>query len=268
LNAGDWIREALERLTAAGVEEPKLDAQLLAARVLGQDRSWVLAHPEAEIPRGAEDLLERRVAREPLAYILGHREFFGRVFAVEPGVLVPRQETETLVEVALEGLGGKVLDVGTGSGCLAVTIKLERPQWMVAACDVSQVALRVARYNAETLGATVHVTRSDLFEAFAGIQFGLIVSNPPYIPEGEQLQPEVGLFEPGEALFAGADGLAVYRRLAGEAAPFLTPWGHLVVELGDGMSSSVTALFEERAWTLVEIRNDLGGVPRAAVFRR
>lgn len=240
----------------------------MAAHALGKDRSWILAHPESEVPSGADALLARRAAREPLAYILGQREFYGRMFEVEPGVLIPRQETETLVDVALEGLGGKVLDVGTGTGCLAVTIKLERPQWMVAACDVSQVALHVARRNAERLGATVHVAKSDLFEAFQGVQFGLIVSNPPYIRAAEELQPEVGQFEPSEALYAGPDGLAVYRRLAAEAGPCLTPWGHLVLEIGDGMAAEVTTVFEEQGWTLVEIRNDLGGTPRAAVFQR
>lgn len=226
----------------------------------------MLAHPEAEVPDEASELLDRRLRREPLALILGRREFYGRPFLVEPGVLVPRQETETLVDAALDGLGGKVLDVGTGTGCLAVSIKLERPNWMVAACDIDPVAVRLARKNAERLGATVHVTRSDLFEAFEGVVFGLIVSNPPYIAENAVLPPEVGVHEPERALFAGPDGLDVYRRLAREAKGRLMPWGRLIVELGDGMSASVTDVFESEGWRTGEVRNDLGGMPRAATF--
>ena len=179
MRTDEWINNAVDRLSLAGVVEPKLDAQLLVAHALGTSRSSVLAHPESEVPETAEAFLSRREKREPLAYILGWREFYGRKFAIEPGILIPRQETETLIEVALDGLGGNVLDIGTGSGCLAITIKLERPNWMIAACDINPVAVRLARRNAEALGATVHVTRSDLLDAFPETRFGLIVSNPP-----------------------------------------------------------------------------------------
>ncbi|MBS1724968.1 MAG: peptide chain release factor N(5)-glutamine methyltransferase [Armatimonadetes bacterium] len=263
----DWISSAEDRLAKAGVLEPRLDAQLLAAAVTTQSRSWVLAHPEAEIPDTVEALLARREQREPLALILGYREFYGRRFFVEPGTLVPRQETETIVDVALEGMGGKVLDIGTGTGCLALTIKLERPNWMVAACDVSPVAVRLARKNADALGALVHVTRSNLYEAFGDVKFGLIVSNPPYIAEGASLPPEVADFEPALALYAGHDGLDVYRRLALESMGHLMPWGRLVLEVGDGMSDDVIALFEAQGWANTDVRNDLSGVPRAVVFQ-
>ena len=179
---------------------------------------------------------------------------------------MPRQETETIVEAALDGLGGKVLDIGTGSGCLAVTIKLERPNWMVAACDIDPVAVRTARKNAERFGATVHITRSDLFEAFEGVVFGLIVSNPPYIADAEHLPPEVGGYEPPRALFAGSKGLDVYVRLAAEAKAHLMPWGRLIVELGDGMTDAVTDVFLGEGWSLKELRPDLGGTPRSATF--
>ena len=262
----DWIRSATARLQTAGVPEPRLDAQMLVTHALNRDRSWVLAHPESEIPEALEDLLTRREKREPLAYILGWREFYGRRFSVEPGVLVPRQETETLIDSALEGLGGKVLDIGTGTGCIATTIKLERPNWMVAACDISPIAVRLARKNAEALGATIHVTRSDLFEAFGDTKFGIIVSNPPYICAGAVLQAEVGLYEPAEALFAGADGLAIYRRLAVEAKANLMPWGRLILEIGDGMEDLVTPVFVELGWSLTETKPDLAGMPRALTF--
>jgi len=262
----EWIRSAEGRLAKAGVPDSRLDAQMLAAHALSQERSWILAHPEAEVPIEAEAFLKRREQREPLAYILGWREFYGRRFQVVPGVLVPRQETETLVEVALEGLGGKVLDVGTGTGCLAVTIKLERPTWMVAACDISQTAVSLARTNAHALDATVHVTRSDMFEAFMDTQFGVIVSNPPYVATGAELPPEVAGYEPHEALYAGLDGLDFYRRLALEARHRLVSWGRLIVELGDGMEPEVSAMFTEHGWTVVEARPDLGGMPRALVL--
>lgn len=260
------MREAETRLRAAGVLEPRLDAQIIAAHSLGQDRSWILAHPEAEVPLEAEEALKCREARQPLAVILGSREFYGRRFLVEPGVLVPRQESETLVDVALEGLGGKVLDIGTGTGCLAVTVKLERPNWMVAACDIDPTAVRLARKNAQRLGATVHITRSDLFEAFEGVVFGLILSNPPYVADGAALPPEVAGHEPARALFAGPDGLDVYRRLAHEGKGHLMAWGRMIVELGDGMEQAVTQVFQEEGWEVAEIRLDLGGMPRAAAY--
>lgn len=263
----DWMPDAVRRLTEAGVPEPVLDAQLLAAHALGTSRSFVLAHPEAALPSSVSEFLARRERREPLAYITGRREFYGREFAVEPGVLVPRQETECLVEAALDGLGGKVLDIGTGTGCLAVTIKLERPNWMVAAGDVSPVAVRLARRNAEALGATVHVARSDMYEAFADTKFGLVVCNPPYIPRGTELQAEVGLYEPAEALFGGVDGLSFFHRLAVESKGRLMPWGRLIVEIGAGQKDDVVRVFEEEGWVLTATRDDLLGHPRALTFQ-
>ncbi|MCW5936985.1 MAG: peptide chain release factor N(5)-glutamine methyltransferase [Fimbriimonadaceae bacterium] len=268
MTLGEWVVAAAGRLRRVGIERPDLEAQVLAAQATGRGRAWVLAHPESLAPPGADALLERRMAHEPLAYIRGSRDFYGRVFRVAPGVLVPRQETETLVEAALGGLGGRVLDVGTGSGCLAITLKLERPSWFVAAVDVSAAALRVARANAREHDAVVLFRHGDLFEPFAGMQFGLIVSNPPYIAEGAALPPDVSLYEPEVALYAGPDGLAIYRRLADEAAPYLMPWGRLLVELGDGMLEAVRGVFEPRGWVLQDVADDLGGVPRAATFAR
>lgn len=267
MNCHDWIQEGRRRLEAAGIEEALLDAQLLVAHSAGQDRSWVLAHPEAGITDTIDLLISRRERREPLSYILGWREFFGRKFFVEPGVLVPRQDSETLVEVALDGLGGKVLDVGTGTGCLAVTIKLERPNWMVAACDVSTASVRLARKNARNQGVNVLVTRSDLFEGFGDTKFGLIVCNPPYVKCGATLQPEIADWEPPEALFAGPDGLDIYCRISHEAKGYLMPWGRLVLEIGDGMAPSVTDLFQTSGWEVLSTHQDLTGTDRALTLR-
>lgn len=267
MNLGEWRVAAVTRLVEAGIESPGLEADLLAAHALGRERSWVLAHPGALAPKRLESLLARRLRREPLAYILGWREFYGRRFAVRPGVLIPRQESETLVESALDGMGGNVLDIGTGSGCLAVTLKLERPNWFVAACDVSPTAVRVARENARSLGAIVIIKRGDLFEPFRGTKFGVVVCNPPYVDPLAPLMPEVGEWEPPEALFAEEGGLAMYRRLAQEAPEHMMGWGRLIVELGDGMSGPVRSIFEGQSWELESVRPDLSGAPRAAVFR-
>ena len=257
----------MTRLVEAGIESPGLEADLLAAHALGRERSWVLAHPGALAPKRLEGLLARRLRREPLAYILGWREFYGRRFAVRPGVLIPRQESETLVESALDGMGGNVLDIGTGSGCLAVTLKLERPNWFVAACDVSPTAVLVARENARSLGAIVIIKRGDLFGPFRGTKFGVVVCNPPYVDPLAPLMPEVGEWEPPEALFAEEGGLAMYRRLAQEAPEHMMGWGRLIFELGDGMSGPVRSIFEGQGWELESVRPDLSGAPRAAVFR-
>ena len=268
MTLGEWLRVASGLLRDAGIEGAGLEAQMLAAHALGRERSWVLAHPEAVIPDGAEDLLARRVAREPLAYILGWREFYGRRFFVSPSVLIPRQETELLVEVALSraGEGARVLDVGTGSGCIGVTLKLERPDLVVTAVDISAPALQVALSNALALAAEIAFVESDLFSALTGHSFDLIVSNPPYVGESVVLMPEVGLHEPGTALFAGIDGLDVYSRLAREAGDYLTSGGALMLELGAGQSSAVCSLFGAEGWELEGLHKDLAGHDRVAVF--
>ncbi len=274
MRLGEWVLRAAERLEAAGVESSRIEAQMLAAYALGHDRSWVLAHgPDPVDPEELEPLLARRMAREPLAFILGVREFFGREFRVRPGVLIPRQETETLIETALDWLDGRpqartVLDVGAGSGCLAITLKLERPALSVAAVDVSEDALAVARENAARLGAEVEFALSDLFGALGGRRFDLIVSNPPYIAEGSQLAPEVGIHEPKEALYAGPEGLDLYRRLAAEGPAALGPEGALIVEFGDNQAADGVRVFEQAGWHLVLLARDLSGMPRAGLFGR
>ncbi|MGB9619412.1 MAG: peptide chain release factor N(5)-glutamine methyltransferase, partial [Armatimonadota bacterium] len=211
------LTRAAARLARAGVDSPVLDAQLLLARVLGCSRLDLIAHPEQaltapEIER-FETLLSRRLAREPLAYILGRKEFYGLEFEVAPGVLVPRPETEVLVQECARRLRTPfptVLDVGTGSGVIAIALAIANPSALLYATDISPAALEVARANAAKHGVSerVNVLRCDLVESLAGMVFDAIVSNPPYVPAGQidSLQPEIRLHEPVEALDGGPDG--------------------------------------------------------------
>ena len=265
----DWIRGASARLAFAGVDASRLEAQLLAAHAQDTDRTAILAHPRAASPAVAEELLERRLSGEPLAYILGYREFYGRRFAVNPSVLIPRQETETVVEAALQMAppGARVLDVGTGSGCIAITLKLERPDLFVTGVDISEAALATARENATQLKADISFYFSDLFSEVTAA-FDVIVSNPPYIAEKAHLPREIREHEPPAALFAGPDGTRLYGRMAETARPPLVAGGHLVVELGDGMGDAVQAIFEVSGWQAVGVYPDLGGMPRALALRR
>ncbi|MDH4388014.1 MAG: peptide chain release factor N(5)-glutamine methyltransferase [Fimbriimonas sp.] len=264
MTLGEWIPAATERLTQAGVTSSRLEAQLLAAHVLLVDRTYVLTHPEVELNElAAEGLLQRRESQEPLAYILGHREFFGRRFRVTPSVLIPRQETELLIETALELMVPvkRVLDIGTGSGCIATTLKLERPDWDVWAVDISGAALQVARENAETLGAEITFRHSDLFSGLAGERFDLIVSNPPYIGVEEELPVEVRSFEPGTALFAENRGLRIYELISEVYRDYLTPGGSMVLEIGQTQGEAVAGLFGG------EVLKDLSGNDRVVVGR-
>ena len=294
----DWIIQARSRLSA--FDAPVLEAEILAAHTLGVNRSWLFAHPEADFPELAgESLVQRRQGHEPLAYILGHREFYGRRFSVDPRVLIPRQETEILVEAALnpknakrvvagdrtgamsvsefnsplpsggEGLGVRVhvLDLGTGSGCIGITLKLERPEWDLTLSDISAQALEVAHQNAIDLHADVHLIESDGFTKLTDQVFDLIVTNPPYIGTTEQLSDEV-LKEPNQALFAGTDGLDFYRRLASEAAAFLTPGGYLMMEIGYRQAEAVQSIFAANGWNWLETIKDLDGNDRVVIVDR
>lgn len=270
MTVGEAVAVVEQRLMVAGVPEPRLDAQMLVAHALGAARSWVIAHTSDPIEdtRRIESLCERRERREPLAYILGWREFYGRRFKVTPDVLIPRQETETLVEVALSmPFVERVLDVGTGSGCIAVTLALEKPEWQVEASDISPGALAVAHENAFAHGIRLRTHECDLFEGLVADPFDLIVSNPPYVALGAILDPELTDHEPHSALFAGQDGLDAYRRLAEGSAAFLRPGGALLVELGDGMSREVARVFEEAGWHVERIEKDLIGIERVMVLR-
>ncbi|MCH8980034.1 MAG: peptide chain release factor N(5)-glutamine methyltransferase [Armatimonadetes bacterium] len=264
------IDRAAQALAESGIESARLDAQVLAAHALGQDRSYVLAHgaDELDLPH-FDQLVDRRAEREPLAYILGWREFYGRRFVVTPEVLVPRQETETLIDHVLAPAAAlTILDVGTGSGCIAVTLALEMPKAKVTAVDVSEPALKVARSNAETLGAGVEFLQSDLLVGVPDREFDLVVSNPPYVASDDELMPEVRGHEPHIALFAGVDGLDVYRRLASEAPRAMKPGGRLVIELGDGAADAVQDVFLAAGWLPPTFANDLSGVRRVAAMKR
>lgn len=247
------IREALRlaaaRLEQAGVPDADVDAAYLLASVLKEDTlaMRINGHRELAAPQQAafDALCDRRAAREPLQYILGETEFMGLTFHVEPGVLIPRADTEILVEKALEWMkpGARVLDIGTGSGAIAVSLAKLGRQAQVTAADVSDRALEIARRNAERNGAAVEFVKSDCFSALKGRKYDMIVSNPPYISEDEmrELMPEV-MREPELALFGGADGLDFYRRISREAPEYLNEGGCLLFEIGWLQKDAVSAL--------------------------
>lgn len=261
----DWLAER-------DVPSPRLDAELLLGHVLGLDRLRLYTAfdrpvdpPELERMRG---LIRRRAAGEPIAYIVGHKEFYGRDFAVDARVLIPRPDTELLVERALAALPaeGLVLDYGVGSGAIGLTLLAERPALKLLAVDVSRDALEVAKQNAAALGVADRAgfVHSDGFarvpERFRG-GFAGIVANPPYIPDADRdgLPRDVRDFEPPGALFAG-DGLEHYRRIAAEARAWLQPGGWLGLEVGQGQSDAVAALLA--GWPELVVTPDLAGIPR------
>jgi release factor glutamine methyltransferase len=271
----DWAAQDFE---GRGIDSPRLDAELLVAEALGIDRVGLyldLNRPLLEEERSAiRPLVTRRREREPVAYILGRRDFFGRRFEVSPEVLIPRPDTETLVEHALAVIPAdspsRVLDVGTGSGAIAITIAAERPLAQVSATDLSEGALKLAARNADALGVTEQVSfeRVDLLDASA--KYDVIVSNPPYIPSAdiEGLQAEVREHEPRTALEAGGDGFDVIRALLNAAAEATEPGAHLLIEVGAGQASQVPELPESAAWALVAIYPDLNRIERVVHLRR
>jgi release factor glutamine methyltransferase len=276
------VADARRRFRAAGIQpdEAALDARLLAQHLLGWDSARLMTHgDEAASPqfhRDYEVLVGRRLAREPLAYITGCREFWNLDIEVTPAVLIPRPETELLIEAALEQFERtqtiRILDVCTGSGCLAVGLGREFPRATIVASDISEDALAVARRNIARYGlsARVQCTCADLLAGIGG-PFDLIVSNPPYVPtiEAKSLQPEVREFEPPAALFAGEDGMLIVRRLLKEAADALAPEGILIFEFGAGQEPSVgMALSRVPGLTLLELKHDLQDIPRAAVVQK
>jgi release factor glutamine methyltransferase len=275
----DVLEWATEDFAARGIESPRLDAELLVAKALGIDRIGLyldLNRPLVDRERSAiRPLVARRREREPVAYILGHRDFYGRRFSVTPEVLIPRPDTETLVEHALrcipEDTACRVLDVGTGSGAIAVTLAAERPQALVTATDVSEGALRVAAENAERLGveARVRFERADLLNGAE--QYDVIVSNPPYIAQSEieTLQAEIRDHEPIAALEAGEDGLDVVRALLTAAEPVTASGAQMLIEIGAGQAVSVVDFATgHTAWQPVAVYRDLNAVERVVHLRR
>jgi release factor glutamine methyltransferase len=268
---------------------PRLDAELLLARVLDVTRAELLRDPErvltADEAAEFQALLSRRLAREPVAYILGHRAFRTIDLEVTRDVLIPRPDTETLVDVALEELHAVPLagpdpedeplaiDVGTGSGCIALALAAEDPFVHVVATDVDPGALAVARGTAARLGLArrVEFVLSDLFHDVGERPFDLVVSNPPYIPADEYVALELNVrdYEPRLALYGGVDGLDFYRRLVPGAALLLRPGGMLAVEVGRGQADAVAGIFEAAgAFGAVRTRDDLAGVPRVVYAHR
>lgn len=275
------LAAARARLEAAGMpaRDAAVDAELLARHVLGWDRAALFARARDDEPEGLaarlEPLIARRAAREPVAQIVGSREFWGLDFEVTRDVLIPRPETEIIVEEALTFARGRrcdhVVDVGTGSGCLAVSIAHELPHARVTAIDASAPALAVARRNARRHGVDDRVAfrHADLLQNLSE-RVDLIVSNPPYVPEAEaeHLQDDVLRYEPHMALFGGAAGLDVMERLFAGAAPHLADGGRLIVEFGFGQLEQVKQLAESADWQILRIREDLQSIPRTIVLGR
>jgi release factor glutamine methyltransferase len=291
------VREALggaiDALEAAGVETPRLDAELLLAEATGWDRARLAAEPEAGVPADAGrrfgEMVRRRLRREPVAYILGRKGFRRIELAVDRRVLIPRPETELLVELALELQPRRVLDVGTGSGAIALAIADELPECEVVATDTSSAALEVARLNAERLNLAARVElvegtlpRAPAVDIGPEPTFDLVLANLPYVSEGEWagLEPEVTKWEPPEALLAGADGLDAiralltrcvrpYPRIAGTSSngPNLDA-DVLALEVGAGQAEAVGHLLSEAGFDAIEMRRDLAGIERVAIGRR
>jgi len=273
VRASDALDSALIAITAAGVDSPRLDAELLVAHALGVDRSALWLDPERELDREAtrwlREAVQRRAAqREPLAYITGSKGFRHIDLQVDRRVLIPRPESEHVVEAALRlPSGARVHDVGTGSGAIALALKDERPDLQVSASDISAAALAVARANAKRLGLDVPMHEAPLLDGLDG-PVDAIVSNPPYVPDGDRtaLAPEITGHEPDLALYGGPDGLEVVRALIGASAA--SGAGFVALEIGAGQADQVAALLLAAGFVQAEIVPDLQGIGRVVVGRR
>lgn len=268
-------RQILERagLTAS---DARFDAEVLARHALGWDRARLVADGRDPMPADAgarySSFISRRATREPVAFITGRREFWDLEFEVSPDVLIPRPETELIIEAVRErraaGAVQTIVDVGTGSGCLAVVLAREYPEAKVIATDISDAALAVASRNAHRHGVADRVTfvRGDLLEA-VDVRADVIVSNPPYVPSNVALSPEIVNFEPPVALYAGVDGLTLLGRLIGDARSRLRPGGLFAVEFGLGQDDQIQQFARTAGWERVEFISDLQGIPRTAVMQ-
>jgi len=274
------LREAIQEASAHITAR---DAETLLAHLLLCDRAWLLAHIDDPAPQEALDQLRsltlRRAAREPLQYLIGTQEFYGLSLRVTPDTLIPRPETELLVEAVLDWtasqttpLSGslRILDIGTGTGAIPIAIASQLPTAKLTAVDLSTEALSIARENAAAhhLAARIRFLESDLLAALDGESFDIIVSNPPYVPLGDagSMQPEVVDHEPHLALFAGDDGLGIYRRLIPQAHAALKPGGLLALEFGFGQREALSELL--RDWQHVRFLNDYADIPRMALAER
>jgi release factor glutamine methyltransferase len=276
------LLEATKVLNHAGVPEARREAGSLLSFILGKDRTFLISHAEDQLGDDAvrrfQESVERRASGEPLQYITGVQDFFGRQFLVTPDVLIPRPETELLVEAALELIDCEseplICDVGTGSGCIAVTLLCELRRARAVAVDKSTAALEVARLNArnhEVLDR-VEFAESDCFDALDSTrhQFDMVVSNPPYVSAAmiDGLQREVRNHEPIIALSPGGDGLSVIRRLVAESPAFLRKNGHLIMEIGFDQGETVQGLIDASVLGLIDIKPDLQGIPRIVILTK
>ena len=288
------LKNGISQLRAASVPSFTLAAELLLLHALGRNRTWIYSHPEEEIPALASQqyfsLIARRAAGEPTQHLTGKQEFWGLEFEVTPNVLIPRPETEHLIEVALDrlalrelhagrkqtltGEGLQIADIGTGSGCIAVTLAKELPGATIHATDISRAALAVAKRNAahHSLSDQIHFLESNLLEGISHSprSFDLIASNPPYIGrhEAATLMREVRDHEPEIALYGGEEGYELYADLIAQAAARLKPGGLLVLELGHNSLPAVQPLLDAPTWTNVAVTNDLSGIPRIIAAER
>ena len=267
MNAAHKLAEAARRLTEVS-DTPRLDAELLMAHVLGVDRDRLLLDPpQGAVPADFDDLVERRLRHEPVAYIVGHRAFWTIDLQVGPGVLIPRPDSETLIEAAAAHFGGRaprhILDMGVGSGALLLAALAEWPEAVGLGVDQSEAAIATARANAERLGLAGRARiEKGSWDAAASGDYDLVLCNPPYVEAAAVLPRDVADYEPAEALFAGADGLDDYRRIA--PALRLPPGGVACIEIGSGQSGAVRTLFELVGYS-VQIKTDLAGRDRCVV---
>ena len=275
------LREGASILARAGVVDATRDARALMAHAISRDFSYLLTHGSDSLTKKEDDLfntfIARRAGHEPLQYIKGYQEFFKLDFEVTPDVLIPRPESELIVETALELLRKVstpvIADIGTGSGCIAISLLHELPQAQAVATDISPAALRVAQRNAEKHGVADRLTliESDCFSAVnSNARFSLIASNPPYVADHklDTVAPEVRNYEPRAALTCGDNGLDVICRLLAEASHFLDLGSYFVFEIGFEQSEAVKELISKRVWQLLGIRADLQGIPRTVVLKR
>jgi release factor glutamine methyltransferase len=277
-NVRSLLLSAEQRLTVAGVASPRLDAKLLLADALGVEPSWLFTHPDFVIKDAAPFLtrLERREKREPISHILGKREFWSREFIVGPRVLDPRPDSETLIAAILKRLPDhqaplRLLDLGTGSGCLLLTLLGELPKASGLGIDQSAIALEVARNNAEGLGLAerAQFQEGDWNKELVLGKFDIIISNPPYIPSADiaMLEPEVRLYEPLAALDGGMDGLNAYRAIIDQLPGLLKPDGLIAFEMGIGQDQALACLLDAAGFKNIEWENDLAGITRCCLGR-
>ena len=265
-----------DALSSGAARVPPRDAELLLRFATGRNMAFLLTHPDAELSGEQqatyEEWLNRRTRHEPIQYITGEQEFYGLAMRVTPAVLIPRPETEHLIEALLARVAKeaplRIADVGTGSGAIAIALAVQLPKARLTALDSSPPALEIARENAErhAVADRIQFIESDLLQAVAGQRFHAVVSNPPYVPEAEELEPQVHNYEPHAALFAGPTGLEVYQRLIPQAWDALEPGGWLLMEIGHGQRYALAELLS--GWNDLRFIEDLQGIPRVAIARR